>query len=321
MLDEKDKIIFENLLHNCRTSIKHLSKLVNLSEPTIIHRINKLEKKEYISKYDAILNYNKISQKLQFILLKIPKKKEKEFDQILLKNKNIISIYHIINKYNYLIVINTENINKFQTKYSEYIIQLKNYQFNKIDFFPFSIFDIPIKYKPKLAKKQPQTTKPIKFDKIDIKLIKHLTNGGGKDSILEISKKLKINYDIILYRFKKLKKENLFPLFITQPNIKHFPLQIDFLILNTKNITHNEVLEKIKILKKFIYLIKINENKYLTQIYSLSYKEYKITLEKIWQNFSEKLIDIEIYTTKEWILLNRFNFKTLKNQTSIKDKN
>ncbi len=56
MLDEKDKIIFEHLIHDCRTTTTYLSKVTNLTQPTIVYRIQNLEKEGYISKYDVILN-------------------------------------------------------------------------------------------------------------------------------------------------------------------------------------------------------------------------------------------------------------------------
>ena len=58
MLDDKDKIIFEYLIQNCRISISKLSKLTKLTKPTVLYRIDKLEKEGMIKKYDAILNYN-----------------------------------------------------------------------------------------------------------------------------------------------------------------------------------------------------------------------------------------------------------------------
>ena len=65
----------------------------------------------------------------------------------------------------------------------------------------FSVFDVPIKYSI------PQyTNERLKLDENDIKILEVLSNGGAKYSILEISQKTGISHDLVLYRYKKLKK-------------------------------------------------------------------------------------------------------------------
>ena len=62
-LDEKNKVLFEHLLAYARFSIKDLAKVLDVSKATVIKRIKFLEENKYISRYDAIINW----QKLPFI--------------------------------------------------------------------------------------------------------------------------------------------------------------------------------------------------------------------------------------------------------------
>src|SRR3989344_8698308 len=62
-LDEKNKIIFEHLLVNARAQISDLARILKITKPAVMKRIRFLEEQEYIIRYDAIINW----QKLPFI--------------------------------------------------------------------------------------------------------------------------------------------------------------------------------------------------------------------------------------------------------------
>ena len=60
MIDNKSKILFEYLLVNARSSVKKLAQMIHSSEATVVNRIRKLETDGYISRYDAIINWQKM---------------------------------------------------------------------------------------------------------------------------------------------------------------------------------------------------------------------------------------------------------------------
>lgn len=312
MLDKKDKIIFEHLLHDCRVPIKYLSKITHLSKPTISYRIKKLEEKGYISKYDAILDHKKFFKKTQVIFIQVKKSKEKEIEKKLLKNKDIASIICLIHEYNYLLMATTDNIDSLKKFLKKVTLKYRTYEIKQIEFFPFSVFEIPIKYEPKKIKKQIQTIKPLKLDNIDIKIIKVLSDGGARDSILEISRKTKIKPETVLYRFRRFKKENLFPWFVAQPGTQKFSLQNDVIKFKIKNLEHEEVMNKIGMIKKCAWLARIGKDVYITQILTTNFKEYKETLESIHNIFQDDLVKSEIYNTKGLLKINEYNFDDLK---------
>lgn len=308
MLDKNDKIIFEHLLHDCRTSIRYLSKVTRLTEPAVLQRIEKLETNKYISKYDAILDYNKIFSKTQLIFVRVNDDNIDLFEKQMVANKKIATVYRLINKYNYFLLANFENISKIENDLKELSVDYTVHELKSMDFFSFSIYDIPVKYKPKETLKKIVTKKSVKIDQTDKKIIKHLIDGGGRDSLLEISRKLDISYDVVIYRFKKLKKEGFFPLFLAQPGVEKFSIQTDMIILKTSNLTQDSVARKIQSTQKCPYLMQFDENTYFTQIFSQSFDEFKLILEQIWKSFGQNLVDVKVYNTKDWLILNRHDF-------------
>ena len=303
-LDKKNKIILAHLMTNCRTPTTKLAKISNLSQPSIVYRIKNLEKNNFISKYDVLLNYNKFPLKFNVFMITIPQKKEKEFEKYCQTNKNIMSAVKCINNYNYSLTTFTtkKEINKIITYLEKEKLHYTNFNEIKSYFQTLTIFDIPIK-----IKKTNHNNETIKLDKNDIKILETLSNGGAKDSILKISKKTKIPIDIVLYRYKKLKKANYLKNYIAQINPTKFHLNYTIILFKTKNITQNQSLNKIKNLKKSIWIGQINENEYLITIVFKDYKEYLEILNKIYNNFENKITKLETFPIKNWIFLNRIN--------------
>jgi len=56
MMDEKDKLILEELQENCKTPMKEIAKKLNTPVSTIYLRIKKLEKKGVIKGYTSIVD-------------------------------------------------------------------------------------------------------------------------------------------------------------------------------------------------------------------------------------------------------------------------
>lgn len=298
MLDEKDKKILEILTKDCRTPTTKIAKLVKLSQPTVIYRIQNLEKKGYISSYDAILNLNLLPHN-KFIIF--ASTNNKNFENKLKKDKRVNSVIRLTHKYNYWILCTTKEKNPN----FEFLKNVKhlNYKLKNIIYKPYSLFSEKIS----LPKKR-IAEKVLKLDDTDKKILSTLSNGNAKKPLLELSRELNTTYDIVNYKFKKLRKANYFPIMFAQPGQK-FHLQVDIAIIKTK-LSFNEIQEELNSTKQIVYLINLGNNTYQTQILTQSFKEYKEVLEKINNKLREHTQSIEIYNTKDWLFLNRYNFKT-----------
>lgn len=303
MLDEKDKIILEHLIHDCKITTKELAKATNLSRSTIVYRIQNLEKNKYILRYDAMLDYNKFSLSMDLFFVTVPKPKRIEFKNYCNQNKAIATLAIHFNKKNYSITTFATNqeIQEIEQYLKSNNLEYFYYKTSNLHFPQFSIFDnITIKHKP-----SKYTNKIIKLDQIDIKILEKLSNGGGKLSILELAREIQLTPDLVLYRYKKLKQAGYFPLILAQINIKKFNLNISLIHLKTKTISKNTILKTIQKINKSIWFGQSDEENYFTTIIFKNYQEYQEIQERIYEELEENMIHIESYALKEWLFLNR----------------
>ncbi|WP_026476842.1 Lrp/AsnC family transcriptional regulator [Alkaliphilus transvaalensis] len=119
-MDEIDKKIIELLQENARISITELSKLINLSRPSIKERITKLTEKGIISKFTAHVPADKIGLNVSFMMeiseLKISNEK---MVNILLSNQYVSEIHCVTGKANYIVKASMPNIEMMNELLSE----------------------------------------------------------------------------------------------------------------------------------------------------------------------------------------------------------
>lgn len=311
MLDKRDKIIFENLLHDCRISDTRLAKLTRLKQPSVHYRIKQLEKKNYIDKYDIILDYTFFNLSTEFHFISVPKEKSEEFEENVKKNKGAIALISLVHKKNYCVMtmMNSDEKKRFENYLKRKKYKKVSYKIRQLEIIPYSIFDVPVE-----ENKIEINKKKIKLDEKDIKILKELMDGGARKPLLEITEKTKLTWDIVRHRFMKMKKSGLIAMFIAQPGMERFSIQNDFLIIRA-NTDFDSLAKKLGSLKKFSYLCQLTNNIYITQILSLDFEEYKETLNKLYSLLNSDLKSSDIYNTKKVIFSNRYDFKNiLKNQ-------
>lgn len=68
MIDNKDKLILDELENNARVSFTGLARVLNISEAAVRKRIKKLEENEVILGYKATVNYKKLGYKNKVIM-------------------------------------------------------------------------------------------------------------------------------------------------------------------------------------------------------------------------------------------------------------
>ena len=88
-LDERNKILFEHLLAYARFPIKDQERILKVSKATIIKRLEFLEENNYISRYDAIINWQKLPfiKKIYFVKVSNGNKK---FEKLMISQKPVL---------------------------------------------------------------------------------------------------------------------------------------------------------------------------------------------------------------------------------------
>ena len=306
-MDKRDEQIFECLLQNCRLTTKEIAKITKIPQTTVSYKIHQLEEKEIISKYDGLINFSLIFDDVQIFLISHKDTKNNEFEEKVHNNSSIASLLRVSNPKNYFLFSmfdSTNEENKFLKEISNEVISYEKYSVQNIEIFPFSIYDSKIK-----VKLLPKPTQKIKLEKIDYKILNYLSNGHGRISILELTKQLKSTYDIISYRFKRLKDNGYFSLFLAQPSITEFHLQVNYLHLQLKNNISSTQKKRLEQLKSVIAIIELNDNNYLVNFLSKDFKDYKETFETLSELFKEEIEYFNMLNVKNWTIINRFPFE------------
>src|SRR3989344_5477647 len=98
-LDEKNKIIFEHLLVNARTQISDLARILKITKPAVMKRIRFLEEQEYIMRYDAIINWQKLPFIKKTYFVKV--ENTNQFEKQIIAQKSVLSLIQLSGLYNY----------------------------------------------------------------------------------------------------------------------------------------------------------------------------------------------------------------------------
>ncbi len=108
-LDELDIKILMLLQENGRLSNVELSRQINLSPPTTHSRVKRLEDREYIKRYTAVLDHTKVGYDLLcFINVRLQASQNKQngdFRSIVTVMPEVIECYQITGEYDYLLKV------------------------------------------------------------------------------------------------------------------------------------------------------------------------------------------------------------------------
>jgi len=141
------------------------------------------------------------------------------------------------------------------------------------------------------------------LDEKDKKILTELQT-NCKQTITEISKKTKLPRDVVVYRIKKLEKEEVIRQHHTSLNPKKlgYPLYV-YVLFSLYNITPNEekkLVEHLKKHKNIIYVAK-NSGKYdfTIGVCARDYLQFDEILREVRQKFAKSIKDIESLPTVE----------------------
>lgn len=128
-MDETDIRILEILQENSKISNKKLSEKIGLNPSSTLERVKKLENKEIIKKYTALLNMEKLGfitiAFIQVSLKRHNKQSIEKFIKSLEAIPEIVEFYHIAGRYDYMLKIYVKSNKQLQRFLMEKITSIE----------------------------------------------------------------------------------------------------------------------------------------------------------------------------------------------------
>jgi DNA-binding Lrp family transcriptional regulator len=119
-LDEIDLKILRQVLKDARMSYRKIADEIDVSPPTVLSRVQKLEKDKIIKSYHAVIDHEKLGYDLTAIIeVTAVKGKITEVEKHISKFPNVCAVYDITGLTDMLIVAkfkNREELSKFVKK-------------------------------------------------------------------------------------------------------------------------------------------------------------------------------------------------------------
>ena len=119
-LDEIDLRILGSILKDARKSYRKIADDINVSPPTVLSRVQKLEKRRIIKSYSAILDHEKLGYDLTAVIeVTAVKGKITEVQKHISKFPNVCAVYDITGLTDMIIVAkfrNREELSNFVKK-------------------------------------------------------------------------------------------------------------------------------------------------------------------------------------------------------------
>ncbi|TRX37284.1 Lrp/AsnC family transcriptional regulator [Flavobacterium sp. ZT3R18] len=117
-MDAIDKKILMLLQQDAKLNTKEIAEKVGLSVSPTFERIKKLEQKEYIKKYVALLDPTKVGRSIcvycQVTLAVHSRELIDDFKQHILAFPEIMGCYHVSGNYDFLLKVAVNDMNEYQ---------------------------------------------------------------------------------------------------------------------------------------------------------------------------------------------------------------
>ncbi|MBA4698537.1 MAG: Lrp/AsnC family transcriptional regulator [Ruminococcus sp.] len=137
-MDRIDETLIRELQKNARTSLKDISKQINLSLPSTSERLRKLEQAGYISGYTALLDNLKLGKALTCFCTVVLKEQsydtQKKFRQLIQQIPEITECHYVTGEYEYIMKIITDS-----TKSLDALLQSFREDYNVIKTYTYTV--------------------------------------------------------------------------------------------------------------------------------------------------------------------------------------
>ncbi len=215
-LDLKDKKILFHLDKNARASLSEIGRKVRLSQEVVFHRVNKLQERGIIKRFQtvvAIFKLGYIAPKVYLQLQDITKEKYRELYDYLLHHKSVFWFGISQGRWDLMIAYWSKDTFEFGKlvddllhKFSPFILEREvtigknTIQYNRRWFYHDKLEPVETGFGSELG--------DAKLDKIDTEILKYLAN-NARLPVTELAKLLKITTNVVHYRIKQLEKKKI----------------------------------------------------------------------------------------------------------------
>ena len=212
-LNAIDKKLLAYLYHDSREPTTKIAKQLHISREQVSYRINKFESEGIIKGYIPLINYNRLGYSvINLILLKFNKQSYvKQFKSQIKESKNRVTTVEVLSKYDLgmlLIFQNEKQRNEYLSEMlsshspeiSEYLIIEPYFS----EFYPLKF--LGSEFQPKIFHEY--KLKEYELDEKEKKILSVL-NKNANVKIIEIAKETRLSAELIVYKLKKLKQENI----------------------------------------------------------------------------------------------------------------
>lgn len=293
-LDQKDQRILEHLFQDARLTTKDLAKLAGITQPAAHKRLKRLEREKYIERYDAIVNYQLIPLTKKAYLCNLH---TTEINHIK-KQKECVMLLESIGPYTHHLVCWFKNVTQ-QRSFEKFLPKKrKECELTTVFTKGPSLFDLPLQ-----RNRPTYTDKKLELTKADVAIIKAISEGGARKTLLELSNQTGLSIDIIHYRKKRLIQHGYFSYFVAQPGFGALHLTVSYLYITTNKQTFANTARS--------PLYATTNNGIMIAFLSKDIDDFHKTLDKIYQHYQHDMTESILLTNKNYILLNRYPYEFL----------
>ncbi|WP_214709426.1 MULTISPECIES: Lrp/AsnC family transcriptional regulator [unclassified Exiguobacterium] len=113
-MDEIDRHIVSLMQENARISVTELGKRIGLSTPAANERLKRLEEREVITAYRAVINPKKLGKHVTAFILYDTTRCE-AFREFCRQQPSVMECHRLAGQYSYLVKVVTENVRTLET--------------------------------------------------------------------------------------------------------------------------------------------------------------------------------------------------------------
>lgn len=250
-LTKKDKDILAYLDENSRYTNAQLARRTSISISNVNYKINRMLREKIISEFYILLNPFSFRKRYDRLIVQFRSDWDKEeVRKYCKKDKDLGWFIFLEGAWNFGCQVwsdtteeTKEIIEKFLSKFSKYVNQYVISSLISIEKFEHNFLFEEFESKATMMKKVPE----VKLDKLDKRII-NLMFRNARMKLLDVAKKLNVDYKVVSYRLKRLEKENVIIAYKTQFN--RFNLDYDYYKVRITYASHLK--QDIKNIKGFL---------------------------------------------------------------------
>ncbi len=250
-LTKKDKALLAHLDENSRYTNTQLAKKTGVSVSNVTYKISRMLKEEIVKEFYILLNPFSFKKRYDRLVIQFRSDwNREEVREYCQKNSNIGWFIFLDGTWNFgcqiwsdTIEETKEILDEFLSRFSKYINQYVISSLISIEKFEHNFLFEEFQSKYTAMRKVPEA----KLDELDKRII-NLMFRNARMKLLEVAKKLSVDYKIISYRLKRLEKENVIIGYKTQFN--RFNLGYDYYKIRITYASHLK--QDIRGIKEFL---------------------------------------------------------------------